>query len=101
MAHNVNVNGEWHQIERGRATALDSIPSDQCSGDACGVVSLDWLGVGQGYRVSNSGKERVRVRIRWVFGFQCQDWTNIELNPGQSQNYLNGGYCQPVEANYI
>lgn len=29
------------------------------------------------------------------------DWINVDLNPRESSEYGNGGYCNPSEANYI
>ena len=84
------------------ATALTEISpkSDvgDCQGNACGDVSVDWTG--HGYHISNHGVRRVLVRIRFTFGLQCLDWSDIHLGPGQSQDYGNGAFCNPYTANY-
>jgi hypothetical protein len=70
----------------------------QCNGNACNVVSINYTG--NGYAITNHSGKKVSVSIRFTFGFQCMSPTNIELNPGQTVNYGNGAYCNPVTAIY-
>lgn len=71
-----------------------------CQGNACNDVSIDPNPRG-GYFLRNHGRRRVRIRIRWMAGWQCVDWTDIDLNPGETKSWGNGGYCHPWHANYI
>jgi len=97
----VNLNGVIHIVENGIASGLTEIKSikTKCRGNACTDVSVKWTG--SGYNIRNSGNRRVRVKIRFTFGLACLDWTSIELDPGASKKYGNGGYCLPYEAKYI
>lgn len=69
-----------------------------CQGNACNDVSVDWTG--RGYHIANHGGRRVLVRIRFAFGFQCMDPSDIHLGPGESKDYGNGAFCNPYTANY-
>lgn len=99
--HYVNVEGEWYLYRGGRAGWVDQTVVagvGQCQGNACGDISITWNG--HGYTIQNHGGRRVKVRIRFTFGFQCLDWTDVHLGPGQSQSFGNGAFCNPYEANY-
>jgi hypothetical protein len=71
-----------------------------CEGEACGDVSI--VAENPGNTVKNaSGSRTVVVSIEWLAGFgPCLDASTITLGPGQSQTYLNGGYCVPYKATY-
>ena len=77
---------------------LTPTPVAGCGGTACGVVSVAWNG--QGYDIRNGSDRRVLVKIRFLFGWSCMGPSDIPLGPGETKKYGNGGYCNPIEANY-
>jgi hypothetical protein len=74
-----------------------------CEGNACGVTTITFNGTGRGYKITNRDtKKRVRVTIRWGFGFGgCLDPSDVDLNPKESRNFLSGSFCSPYKANYL
>jgi len=100
--HAVDVGGQLHTVVDGRANAIDFVDVEEvkCEGNACREVTVKWTG--GGYRLTNKSADRaVRISIRWTFGFQCLDPSDIDLEPEESAEYANGGYCPPYQANYI
>ncbi len=94
----VNVEGHWY-VRKGRGFVEGEPPHALgCEGNACGAVSITWNGAG--YTISNSSGNRVRVTMRWMFGWSCMGPSDIHLGPYQSVNYGNGGYCHPWQANF-
>lgn len=73
-------------------------PQEACRGNACDVVSFGWTG--HGYHIANSSPRRVRLQIRWAFGFSCMQPSTIDLAPKSAVDYGNGAYCNPYDANY-
>jgi hypothetical protein len=101
MKETMIIEGVPHEITEGKASVLAAIPPGQCEGNACGDVTIQSLGTGNGYLLKNDGAKRVRLSIRWAFGFQCMDWSDTDLGPGESKRMANWAYCNPVRANYI
>jgi hypothetical protein len=94
---------QCHQVQEIRGSAVnpyrESDATESCRGNACGDVSVSWTG--SGYEIANHGSKRVRVRIRFMWGYGCLDWTSYVLDPGESDYSSNGGYCEPYEAHYL
>ena len=84
----------------GKAKAPQPPPAE-CIGNACGDVSISYLGWGRGLLFKNASFRRVGIRVRWDIGFSCLDWSNLELSPGESKRVRNHGYCSPLQANHI
>jgi hypothetical protein len=77
-----------------------SKPTSECKGNACGDVSITFLGPGHGYLFKNGGSRRINLRVRWSVGVACLDWSSYDLNPAESIQISNeAAYCT-VEANY-
>jgi len=71
--------------------------SPPCEGNACADVSI--TPENPGYTIHNNGQKTVIVSVRWM-AVGCNDYTDTKLGPGQTQTFLNGGYCDPYKANY-
>lgn len=97
----VNISGGFQELENEITTPVENdIQISSCNGNACSSASVSWNG--NGYNINNSHSNRkVRVRIRFLSGLQCLDWSDIDLDPGQTKRYGNGGYCNPYEANFL
>jgi hypothetical protein len=69
-----------------------------CQGNACADVII--TPENHGNTIKNKGPKTVIVSIRWTFGWSCMDSSDVRLGAGQSQTFLNGGYCNPYTAKY-
>lgn len=102
MAHYVNAQGVWHEVDdRGRATALKDRPDRECNGNACGDISFEWIAAEMRWKITNNSDRRIRLRIRWAVGWTCGGWSEIDFNPKETKYQLNANSCPPYEANYI
>lgn len=79
---------------------VDTDKSADCEGDACADVAITYLGEEQGHEVKNTGKQKVRVSVKWANGVQCQDFSDMTLASGQTQKSCSGSYCKPYKANF-
>ena len=74
-----------------------------CAGNACSDVKVTYTN--QGYQITNHGRRRVNVSIRWTIGgiSLCAGAANVELDAGvefiPNTNY--SGFCNPYHANYL
>jgi len=82
--HIVNLNGKLHMVEM---TPLEKMPpgAPNCNGNACGDLDIQYPG--NGIVFQNTGGRRIRVTVRFAFMYSCGASTDIDLNPGQSQNF--------------
>lgn len=85
------------------ATLVSAVPflpmiaraSDQCTGNACGVVEMRWDPGAQRARFTNFGTRPVKVELRnWAAG------NTIPLAPGESKHAWLQVFELPFHANY-
>jgi hypothetical protein len=82
-------------------SAANSLGS--CAGNACSDVNVTYTN--PGYQITNHGRKRVNVSIRWTIGgiSLCAGPTNVELDVGvefiPNTNY--SGFCNPYHAKYL
>jgi ribosomal protein S27AE len=92
-SHLVVLDGVVHRVEK----VDDAEVANQCQGNACGDVSI--TSTGNGTNLANHGRRRIIISIRWYAG-GCGNPSDVSLNPGQTQHFLNRAYCGPYSANY-
>lgn len=69
-----------------------------CNGNACADIAI--TPENPGNTIRNKGSKTVIVTIQWAYGLSCMGNSDVRLGAGQSQTFLNGGYCMPYTANY-
>jgi hypothetical protein len=102
-SHRVVTNGVVYEVEDGKR--LKPKDTDEvellkcgCTGKGCEDITIEFPGAG--FVVRNTGTHRVRVSIQILSGWDCGRWTRFKLHPGDSKQYLSGGYCCPYEAEH-
>ena len=102
-SHRVVTNGVVYEVEDGER--LKPKDTDEvellkcgCTGKGCEDLTIEFPGAG--FVVRNTGAHRVRVSIQILSGLDCERWTHFKLHPGESKQYLSGGYCCPYEAEH-
>jgi len=71
-----------------------------CQGNACDVTQIVPNPTG-GYKFTNTSNNRkIKITIRFAFGWSCMSPTDIHLQPGQTAKFGNGGYCDPYTSNF-
>ena len=69
----------------------------ECEGDACGVVTVTWLG--PGYRFENTGSRAVAIKIWFAAKGDCL-LSKFTIAPSQNSGWGNVGFCKPYSARY-
>ena len=69
----------------------------ECEGDACGAVTVTWLG--PGYRFENTGSRAVAIKIWFAAKGDCL-LSKFTIAPSKNSGWGNVGFCKPYSARY-